>query len=56
MESQVKVDGLKEKDFGGASEARKRHWDHCVCSQEDYFKGNGDKIYKRQACTILDHY
>jgi hypothetical protein len=38
-ESQV----VLETDFHGAFELWKKWWDHCICSQGDYFEGDGSK-------------
>jgi hypothetical protein len=39
-ESQAVLDSIKENDFRGASEAWKKRWDCCICSQGDYFEGD----------------
>jgi hypothetical protein len=37
-ESQAVLYSTKESDFHGAFEAwKKNRWDHCICSQGDYF-------------------
>jgi hypothetical protein len=33
MESQAVLDSIKENDFHGAFEARKKRWDRCIRSQ-----------------------
>lgn len=43
-ELHVALDSLEEKDFCCAFKSWKTHWDHCVRSQGDYFKGDGNLI------------
>jgi hypothetical protein len=42
-ESQAVLNSIKENDFRGAFEERKKRWDSCVCSQGDYFEGDGSQ-------------
>jgi hypothetical protein len=42
-ESQAVLNSIKENDFKGAFEAWKKRWDHCIHSQGDYFKGDGNQ-------------
>jgi hypothetical protein len=42
-ESQAVLDSVKENDFHGAFEAWKKQWDNCICSQGDYFEGDGSQ-------------
>jgi hypothetical protein len=42
-ESQAVLNSIKENDFHGASEAQKKWWDRCICSQGDYSEGNGSQ-------------
>jgi hypothetical protein len=42
-ESQAKLDSIQENDFNGVSEAWKKQWDHCICSQGEYFEGHGSQ-------------
>jgi hypothetical protein len=42
-ESQAVLDSIKENDFHSAFEAWKKHWDRCICSQGDYFEGDGSQ-------------
>jgi hypothetical protein len=37
-ESQVVLDSVKENYFQVASEAWRKPFDHCICSQGDYFE------------------
>jgi hypothetical protein len=39
-ESQVVLDSIEEN---GASEAGKKLWDRCICSQRDSFEGDGSQ-------------
>jgi hypothetical protein len=40
-ESQAVLERSKENDFHGAFEVWKKLWDHRICSQGDYFEGDG---------------
>jgi histone-lysine N-methyltransferase SETMAR len=40
-ESQAVLDSIKENYFHDAFDAWKRRWDCCICSQGDYFEGDG---------------
>jgi hypothetical protein len=40
-ESQAVLNSIKKNDFNGASEAWKKLWDRCICSQGDYFERDG---------------
>jgi hypothetical protein len=40
-ELQAVLNSIKENGFNGASEAWKKWWCHCICSQGDYFEGDG---------------
>jgi hypothetical protein len=42
-ESQAVLDSIKENDFHSASEALKKGWDLCICSQGDYLEGDGSQ-------------
>jgi hypothetical protein len=42
-ESQAVLDSIKENYFHGAFEAWKKQWDRCICSQGDYFEGDGSQ-------------
>jgi hypothetical protein len=42
-ESQAALDSIKESDFHGAFEARKKGWDRCIRSQGDHFEGDGSQ-------------
>jgi hypothetical protein len=42
-ESQVVLNSIKENDFHSAFEAWKNRWDCCICSQGDYFEGEGSQ-------------
>jgi hypothetical protein len=41
--SQAVLDSIKVNDFHGAFEAWKKRWNHCICSQGDYFEGDGSQ-------------
>jgi hypothetical protein len=44
-ELQAVLDRVKEKYFHEAFDAwKKKQWDCCIHSQEDYFEGNGSQI------------
>jgi hypothetical protein len=34
---------IKENDFHGAFEAWQKRWDHCICTQGDYFERDGSQ-------------
>jgi hypothetical protein len=42
-ESQAVLDSIQGNDFHGAFEAWRKRWDRCICSQEDYFEGDGSQ-------------
>jgi hypothetical protein len=42
-ESQAILYNVKENDFHPAFEAWKKLWDRCMCSQGDYFEGDGSQ-------------
>jgi hypothetical protein len=42
-ESQAVLDNIKENDFHGDFEARKKRWNRCIRSQGDYFEGDGSQ-------------
>jgi hypothetical protein len=42
-ESQAILDSIKENDFHDISEAWKKQWNRCICSQGDYFEGDGSQ-------------
>jgi hypothetical protein len=43
-ELQAALDSIKKNDSHGAFEAwKKKRWDHCICSQGDYFEGDGSQ-------------
>jgi hypothetical protein len=42
-ESQVVLDIIKENVFHGVFEVWKKWWDRCICSQGDYFEGDGSQ-------------
>jgi hypothetical protein len=42
-ELQVVHDSIKENDFHGAFEVWKKQWARCICSQGDYFVGDGSQ-------------
>jgi hypothetical protein len=42
-ESHAVLDSIKENDFHGAFEARKKRWDRCIRSQGDYFEADGSQ-------------
>jgi hypothetical protein len=48
-ESQVVLDSIQENDFHGAFEAWKKRRDRCICSQGDYFEGDGSHNYVKLA-------
>jgi hypothetical protein len=34
------LERVNENDFHSAFDAKKKQWDHCICSQGDYFEGD----------------
>jgi transposase len=42
-EPQAVLDSIQDNDFHGAFEAWKKRWDCCICSQGDYFEGDGSQ-------------
>jgi hypothetical protein len=42
-ESQAVLDSIKENNFHGNFKAWKKWWDRCICSQRDYFEGDGSQ-------------
>jgi hypothetical protein len=40
---QAVLNSIKENDFDSRFEARKKRWDHFICSQGDYFEGDGSQ-------------
>jgi hypothetical protein len=42
-ESHAVLNSIKENDFHSASEVWKKLWDHYICSQGDYFEGDGSQ-------------
>jgi hypothetical protein len=42
-ESQAVLDSIKENEFHGAFETWKKRWGHYICSQGDYFDGDGSQ-------------
>jgi hypothetical protein len=42
-ELQAVFDSIKENDFQGAFEACKKRQNCCICSQGDYFEGDGSQ-------------
>jgi hypothetical protein len=42
-ESQVAFDSIKDNDIHGAFETWKKIWDRCICSQGNYFEGDGNQ-------------
>jgi hypothetical protein len=41
-ESHMVLDNIKRSDFHGAFKVWKKRWDRYMCSQGDYFEGNGN--------------
>jgi hypothetical protein len=44
-ELQAVLDSIKENDFHGAFEMRKKRWDRCTRSHGDYFEGDGSQNF-----------
>jgi hypothetical protein len=44
-ELQAELYSIQDNDFHGAFEAWKKLCDRCICSQGDYFEGNGSQNY-----------
>ena len=42
-ELQAVLNSIKKNDFHSTSEACKKWWDRCICSQGDYFEGDGSQ-------------
>jgi hypothetical protein len=42
-ELQAVFNSIQKNDFHGAFKAWKKLWDLCVCSQGDYFEGDGSQ-------------
>jgi hypothetical protein len=42
-ESQAVPDSIKENHFHSAFEVWRKRWDDCICSQGDYFEGDGSQ-------------
>jgi hypothetical protein len=42
-ESQAVLNSIKENNFHNAFEVWKKLWDRCICSQGDYFEGDGSQ-------------
>jgi histone-lysine N-methyltransferase SETMAR len=42
-ELQALLNSIKENDFHGAFEARKKLWNHCIRSKGDCFEGDGSQ-------------
>jgi hypothetical protein len=43
-ESQAVLDSFQDNDFHDAFDAWKKRWDRCICSQGDYFEGDGTQV------------
>jgi transposase len=39
--SQAVLDSIQDNDFHGTFQAWRKRWDCCICSQGDYFEGDG---------------
>jgi histone-lysine N-methyltransferase SETMAR len=42
-ELQAVLDSIQDSDFHGAFEVWKKRLDRCICSQGDYFEGDGSQ-------------
>jgi hypothetical protein len=42
-ESQTVLNTLREHDFQDAFKKLQKHWEGCICVEEDYFKGDGSQ-------------